>query len=93
MCRKLKKISSKLALIGRVREYLPLAHRSMLFDTLALPHFDYASVVWSNTDKSVLDSLVSLQARAGRIILGLPKRTLSDGVIGQMRWVPVRKRW
>ena len=63
------------------------------FNTLVLPFFDYASVVWSNTDKSLTDSLVSLQARAGRIILGLPKLTPRDDVIRRMNWIPQRARW
>ena len=44
-----KKISSRLGVLGKIRNYLPLKYRIMLYNALVLPHFDYASTIWSNT--------------------------------------------
>ena len=71
---------SRLGVLGRARNYLPETHRVMLYNALVLPHFDYASIVWSNTAAKHTKPLSTLQNRAGRIILGLPKLTSSDTV-------------
>ncbi len=88
-----KKISSRLGVLGRVRKFLPQDLRVMLYNTLVLPHFDYASVVWSNTHAKFTDRLVSLQARAGKIILGLPRLTSTAHVLRALEWIPMKDRW
>ena len=88
-----RKISSRLGVLGRVRNFLPESHRVMLYNTLVLPHFDYASIVWSNTAARYTNPLKSLQARAGRIILGLPRLTDSDTVLGKLGWTSLPARW
>lgn len=88
-----KKVSSRLGMLGRVRNCLPKRHRVMLFTSLVLPHFDYASIVWSNTYAKHTESLKSLQARAGRIILGLPRLTPTEEVLRILGWTPVADRW
>ena len=56
-------------------------------------HFDYASIIWSNTFSTYTDPLVALQGRAGRVILGAPKLTPTDQVLGMLHWTPMKTRW
>ena len=65
----------------------------MLYNTLVLPHFNYASIVWSNTCASYTSPLDILQARAGRLILGLPKLTSKETVLGKLGWSSLSNRW
>ena len=69
------KICSRIGVLGQVREYLGVAHRLLLYNTLILPHYHYASSVWSNADLQYTNPLQTLQGRAGRVILGVPKLT------------------
>ena len=88
-----RKISSRLGVLGRVRKFLPETHRVMLYNTLILPHFDYASTCWSNTATTRTKPLSNLQCRAGRVILGLPKLTSSDTVRHKLGWTSLPERW
>ena len=85
-----RKVASRIAVLGRVRRYLPVRHRVMLFNTLVLPHFDYASIVWSNTHAKHLNRLIGLQRRASRVIMGLNS---SDEAMDKLKWTPVDVRW
>ena len=84
------KISSRIAVLGKVRKYLPVKHRVMLFNSLILPHFDYASIVWSNTSSKFTNPLVLLQRRAARVIWGTSS---SEVALRESRWIPMNVRW
>ena len=86
-----KKISSRLGIIGRIRNYFDRKHLLMLYNTLVLPYFDYASTVWSNANGT--GQLSTLQARAARIILGLPKRANGEVALRGLKWIPMTDRW
>ena len=65
-----KRVAYKVGVSGRVRNYLSPRHLEMVYNAIVLPHFDYASTVWSGTCAKYTNPLVSLQVRAGRVILG-----------------------
>ncbi len=70
-----KKISSKIGGLSKVVRYVTLDYRKLLFNTIVLPHFDYCSQVWCNSTKSVLDPIIKLQKRGGRMLIGSPRLT------------------
>ena len=88
-----KKIASRIGVLGKVRNYLSQKHLTMVYNSIVQPHFDYASTVWSNTCAKYTDPLVSLQGRAGRVILGVHKHTPTDEVVRDLNWTPLRARW
>ncbi len=88
-----KKISSRIGAVSRVVKYISLDHRKMLFNAIILPHFDYCSQVWSNASKTTLDTLVKLQKRGGRMLVGAPKRTPTVEVFRELKWTSITTRW
>ena len=88
-----KKVSSKVGVLGRVSKFLPQKYRTMVYNTLVLPHFDYASTIWSNTCPTYIKSLLQLLARAGRIILRAPKLTPTEQVLRDLKWTSLTDRW
>ncbi|PIK51784.1 putative carnitine O-palmitoyltransferase 1, liver isoform [Apostichopus japonicus] len=88
-----KKISCRLGILGRVKKYLPHKYRIMVYNSLISPHFDYASCTWSNTCAKYKKCLVSLQGRAGRIILDLPRTAPTADVLSALSWIPIEQRW
>ena len=76
-----KKISSRLGVLGRVRKFVQHRQRIMLCNALILPHFDYASTVWSNTSAKFINPLINLQKRAAKLILGEPRLSSGSGAL------------
>lgn len=64
-----KKISSYLWLLSKIRTFLSTEHRLLYYKAYIKPHFDYCSVIWSNTSSSNINKLNSLQRRACKLIL------------------------
>ncbi len=64
------KISKKLGLLKRLKKFLHSNTLIMLFDSLVLPHFDYANVVWGTACVTQIKYVHKLQKRAARILTG-----------------------
>ena len=87
-----KKVNKRLGVLRRVKNVLPQNTLNLLYKTLILPHFDYCDAVWGNSSKTLLDKLEKLQNSAGRIILGLPRRSSTDFVLSTMDWITLEDR-
>ncbi len=69
------KISKKLGLLKRLKKFIPSNTLIMLFNSLVLPHFDYANVVWGTACGTQIKYVYKLQKRAARILTGSVKQT------------------
>ena len=87
------KISSGIGIISKARNYLTTKHKTMLFNTLVLPHFNYCSNTWATTNKKYTNILEKLQRKAAKVILDKPKRTPTRDIYKQLKWLPVEDRW
>lgn len=65
----LKKLNGKLNLIKRIRHFLPLEHRLILYNTLIKSSLEYCCTVWGSCSKEDLDRLLKFQKHAARVIL------------------------
>ena len=88
-----RKISSRLGVLGRARKYVGHRQRELLYKSLILPHFDYASTVWSNASAKYIRPLTNLQRRAAKIILGLPRLSSGDEALMRLQWTSMTDRW
>ena len=67
--------------------------RVILYNSLILPLFDYADVIWGDTNNAVLmNQLRVLQNNAARMIIDLPKYTSATQAIDQLTWKPLVSR-
>ena len=64
-----KKISSNMWLLSKLKEYLSLGHRVQFYKTYIQLHIDYCSTVWGGTSHSNLNRIYRLQKWAVKIIL------------------------
>ncbi|KAK3105561.1 hypothetical protein FSP39_000518 [Pinctada imbricata] len=67
-----KNVSSKIALLGRIKKFLPIPTRKLYYNSYILPVFDYCITIWGNASKTQLERVFKLQKRAARIILDKP---------------------
>ena len=65
-----KMISSYLLLLSKIRTYVSIDHRLLFYNAYIKPHFDYCSMIWSNSFNENINKVTKLQRRACKIILG-----------------------
>ncbi len=62
-------MNSKVALLRKIKSFLPLSTRKLCCISIILPHMDYCSIIWGNSPH--VHSLLLAQKRAARIILDI----------------------
>ena len=64
-----KKLSQKIGILRRLRNFMSNAALLKIYNTVVFPHFNYCCTVWcAAKNKTYIDRLFRLQKRAGRII-------------------------
>ena len=59
--------------LHRINKFLPLKHRKNLYNTIVVPHFDHADVVWGGCSKKDANRLQKVQNFAVKSIAGKRK--------------------
>ena len=67
-----RSITSKIALLKRIKRYLPLSYRTLYYNGYVFPCIDYCLTIWGNTSKTNLERIHKLQKCAARNILDAP---------------------
>ena len=66
----IKKISPKIGILHRFRQFLPQDILNSVYKTTIQPIFDYCITVWGNSTKQNIKTLQILQNRAAGAVLG-----------------------
>ena len=64
-----KRLSSRIAVLRKIRVFLPLSQRLLYYNAIIHPVLSYVNVIWSSCDKDILNRVLKLQKRAARVIL------------------------
>ena len=72
-----KKIFSSFWLLSKIRTYLSTDHRLLFYIE---PHFDYCSIICSNSSNANINGVTKLQRRACKIILGSEYTDLNGAI-------------
>ena len=73
-----RKVSQRIGVLRRIKHLLPRAQRETVYNSMMLPLFDYADIVWGDRDNKVLmKSLQILQNKVAKVILDRPNRSSS----------------
>ena len=85
-----KKLSQRIALLRKIRVYLPLRQRLLHVYYNSIIHpiiLTYASVIWS-CDKEYLNRELKLQEKAARVILPADRDPPSVQLFNKLKWIP-----
>ncbi len=79
-------VNSKVALLRKIKSFLPLSTRKLFSNTHILPHMDNCSIIWGSSPH--VHSLLLAQKRASRIILDI-KDTMypSREMFSKLKWI------
>ncbi len=86
------KISKKLGLLKRLKKVIPSNTLIMLFNSLVLPHFDSANVVWGTVCGTQIKYVYKLQKRAARILTGTNRFSRTKSLFKKLNWMPLTER-
>ena len=87
-----KKISNKLVLLCRLKKCMPCTTLLMLYNSIVLPHFDYADIIWGTAADKYVTRLYKLQKRAARIIASARRFAKSEPIFQDLKWMPLKER-
>ena len=87
-----KKISGGIGALKRVRHLVPSETLLIMYNSLALPYFDYCSAVWGNCNKELSDKLQKLQNRAARVVTFSDYNRHSSELLNELMWDNLKTR-
>ncbi len=64
----------------------------MLFNSLVLPHFDYANVACGTACGTQIKYVYKLQKRAARILTGANRFSRTKPLFKKLNWMPLTER-
>jgi hypothetical protein len=82
----IKKVSSCIGALKRVRPYISTTTAIQIYKALILPHLNYCSVAWSGISQTLSEQLQKLQNRAARVITKNNYETPSSELLGNLGW-------
>ena len=72
--------------VAKSLRFLPQNQLEDFYTKVILPSVTYSLTVWGSCNKTHLDNLEKLHARAGRIVYGLPWDTGAEDVLMRIGW-------
>ena len=89
-----KKVSTKIALLHRLRHILPTDILNIVYQTIIQSHFDYHLSVYGNCPQQYINQIQRLQNRAARAIFGDFDYTASvTAMIVKLGWMNIHQRY
>ena len=87
------KINKRLGLLKRTKHLLPRNARLLLYNSLVLPIFDYADLIWGDKENDTLMAkLRILQNKAAKLILDRPWFSSATSALHELGWKPLSNR-
>ena len=87
------KINQRIGLLRRVKAFLSVKDRLTIYNSLILPLFDYADIIWGDKNNSTLmDQLQILQNKAAKTILDARLLSSSTEALSKLHWHPLSHR-
>lgn len=87
-----KKVGAGIAVMKRVKPFVPNNTLTMIYNALIQPYFDYCSPLWGNCNAFLKGKLQKFQNRAARIIAGATYEIGSADVLASLGWVNLEER-
>ena len=86
-----KKLLKRIGVLQRLKKYLPLKYRLMLFNASIKPVMEYCLSLWGNCGVGLLDDIFRLQKRCARLMLDDAFDSRSLDLFRKLNWYPIDK--
>ncbi|XP_078352388.1 uncharacterized protein LOC144637110 [Oculina patagonica] len=89
----ISKVNQRLGLLRRIKHLLPFTARLLFYNSLVLPIFDYADLVWGDKNNvELMNDLQVLQNKAAKIILDRPLYSSASDALVALKWLNLEQR-
>ena len=89
----ISKANQRLGLLRRIKHFLPFQARLLFYNSLVLPLFDYADIIWGDKDNIVImNDLQILQNKAAKLILDKPLYSSATEALLILKWPNLKER-
>jgi Reverse transcriptase (RNA-dependent DNA polymerase) len=86
------KIAKKIGYTSRINRFLTKWTKTIIYNTIVAPHYEYCSTLFLDANKKDLDVLQKLQNRAMRSILRCDWYTHSKDMLERLNWLSVKQK-
>ena len=86
------KANRALGALKRTAPFLPIDTRALMFNTMALSHFDYCCTIWGTTSDTYIGKLQKIQNLGMRIMLQCHPRTHIADMLLNLKWLSIKQR-
>ena len=86
-----KKLWKRVAVLARIKKFLPVNCRIILFNASIKPILEYCVSVWGNCNAGLLDEIFKVQKSCVRIILGAPSQARTLPLFLELGWLPINQ--
>ena len=89
-----EKAGRMISYLRRLRQFINTKNLKLIYQTIILPHLDYADIIWQSASGKYIDQVQKLQNRAARIILKIkPQLHFSVSSMHDiLEWQTIRSR-
>jgi hypothetical protein len=87
-----KKVGAGIAVMKRIKPFVPIETMRLIYNALIQPCFDYCSPLWDNCCAYLKEKLQKLQNHAARIIAGASYEIPSADVLETLGWEALEVR-
>ena len=84
-----KKLLKRIAVLARIKKFLPVKHRIILFNTSIKPILEYCVSVLGNCNAGLLDDIFKVQKQCAHIILDAPFQARTLSLFLELGWLPI----
>ena len=83
-----KKLTQKIAVLRKIRRFLPLEERKLYYNAMIKQSMLYGATVWTTCSADNIKKVLQLQKRAARVILRADTRANSVQLFKKLGWIP-----
>ena len=86
-----KKLLKRVAVLARIKKFLPIKYRIILFNASIKPILEYCVSVWASCNAGLLDDIFKVQKQCARLILDAPFQARTLPLFYKLEWLPINQ--
>ena len=86
-----EKLFKRVAVLARIKKFLPIKYRKILFDASIKPILEYCVSVWGSFNSGLLEDIFKVQKRCACIILDAPFQARTLPLFLELGWLPTNQ--